>query len=206
VTVDSNTARGLTNQILYGIDRVPDLSDEAALAACADSILNQRHFAYPAEDYAEAIDLTVRAGRLSTDAADISNRFSEDGLLDFLARLARHLDERRPWPRPAFVKLDVEQWNTFAHGKAIAQIDRPTHEINGILNKSFDTVPAGEEKLPVMILELRSGDVVALMGSVDRRSTTFALLQRDPGDPAEVIARFCEFTGFPPEDVVPLAG
>jgi hypothetical protein len=60
-----------------------------------------------------------------------------------------------------------------------------------------------EEKLPVIVLELRSGDVVALMGSVDPRSNTFILLQRDPGDPAAVVERFRECTGgmtFVPPD------
>ncbi|MGC9669128.1 hypothetical protein ACNTMW_21545 [Planosporangium sp. 12N6] len=44
------------------------------------------------------------------------------------------------------------------------------------------------------------------MGSVNPRSTTFALMQRDPGDPAELIARFCELGGFPRGDVLPLTG
>jgi hypothetical protein len=32
------------------------------------------------------------------------------------------------------------------------------------------------------------------------------LLQRDPGEPTEVIARFRELTGFSPEEVVPIVG
>jgi hypothetical protein len=196
--------RGLVNQILYGIDRVADLTDETMVARCADSLINQRHFLQPVGEYAEAINLTVRAGRLAGDALEMSRHHLEAELLDFLARLAQYLDERRPWPRPAFLKLDVEQWSTFGDAKPIARINRPMHQINGILNNSFDTVPIGAEKLPVMILELRSGDVVALMGSIDPRSTVFALMQRDPGDPTALLARFRELTGFAPEDVVPL--
>ncbi|MCW2640537.1 MAG: hypothetical protein JWP76_2843 [Dactylosporangium sp.] len=203
--MDLNTLRGLSNEVLYGIDRVPDLTDEAVVAACVDSLINRRHFLHPVEEYAESINLILREGRLSTQALEMSRRYSETELLEFLARLARQLDERRPWPLPAFVKLDVAQWSSFADAKPIARINRPMMKINDILNKSFDNVPIGAEKLPVMILELRSGDVVALMGSVNPRSTMFALMQRDPGDPAEVIARFCEFTDFSPEEVVPLA-
>jgi hypothetical protein len=205
MTMDPNMARGLVNQILYGIDRVPDLTDETMVVRCADSLINQRHFLQPVGEYAEAINFALREGGLSPDTVEMSRRYSAAELLDFLARLARHLDERRPWPRPAFLKLDVDQWNSFGEAKPIARIHRPMMEINGILNSSFDTVPIGAEKLPVMILELRSGDVVALMGSVDPRSTVFALMQRDPGDPAALIARFRELTDFSPEDIVPLA-
>jgi hypothetical protein len=204
VSVDSNMVRGLINEVLYYVDRVPDLSDDDVAARWVDSMINRRHFPGAIEEYAEAIDRTVRGGRLPTDATELSRRYSEPELLAFLARLARHLDERRPWPPPAFLKLDVGQWSSFADAMPIARINRPMHQINGILNNSFDDVPVGTQKLPIMILQLRSGDVVALMGSVDPRSTTFALMQRDPGDPAEVIARFCELTGFSPEEVVPL--
>jgi hypothetical protein len=202
--VDSNLIRGLVNAVLYYVDRVPDLSDDDVAARWVDSMINRRHFPGSVEEYAEAIDRTVHDGRLPTDATELSRRYSEPELLAFLARLARHLDERRPWPPPAFLKLDIGRWSSFADARPIARINRPMHQINGILNNSFD-VPVGTEKLPVTILQLRSGDVVALMGSIDPRSTTFALMQRDPGDPAEIIARFCEFTGFSSEDVVPLA-
>jgi hypothetical protein len=205
MTMDSTTVRALITEILYGIDRSRDLRDEETLARFADFMINRRYFPGSVEEYAEAINHAVRDGRLPGDTAELSRRFSETELLDFLARLARHLDERRPWPAPAFLKLDAQQWNSFADAKAIARINRPMHQINGILNNAFDQVPVGADKLPVMVLQLRSGDVVALMGSVDPRSTTFALLQRDAGDPAEVIRRFLEVTDFSPEDVVPLA-
>jgi hypothetical protein len=203
--VDSDEAYGLINQISYRLQFVPDLSDEAVLRRAADDLINQISFLQPVEEFYEAVVFTVHKGHLSPMALEIAGeRHSEAELLAFLARLAQHLDERRPWPRPAFLKLDVEQWSTFADAKPIARINRPMHQINGILNNSFDTVPIGAETLPVMILELRSGEVVALMGSVNPRSTVFALMQRDPGDPAEVIAHFCELTGFSPEEVVPL--
>jgi hypothetical protein len=205
MTVESDEAFGLINQICYRLQFVPDLSDDVVLRRAADDLINRISFLHPVEEFYEAIVFTTRHGRLSSMALDVAGeRHSEAEILDFLARLAQHLDERRPWPRPAFLKLDVEQWSTFGDAKPIARINRPMHQINGILNNSFDTVPIGAEKLPVMILELRSGDVVALMGSIDPRSTVFALMQRDPGDPTALLARFRELTGFAPEDVVPL--
>jgi hypothetical protein len=99
------------------------------------------------------------------------------------------------------VKLDAQRWPEFANARAIARLNLPTHQIVGRLNKDFDTVTMGERELPVIILDLRSGEVVALMGSLEPRSTTFTLLQRDPGDAADVVAHFCEFTGIPPQAV-----
>ena len=51
----------------------------------------------------------------------------------------------------------------------------------------------------VIVLELRSGDVVAVREQRHPHSEIYALLQRDSGDAAEVIARFCEFTDLSPE-------
>jgi hypothetical protein len=204
--MDANTARGLINQILYGIDRVPDLTADDAVSACADSLINQRHFRHPVEEYAEAISHALHEGGVPAQAVESSRRYSAPDLLDFLTRLARRLDERRPWPDPAFRKLDPDEWSTFANATPVARINRPTHQVTGILHNSFDEVPVGAEKLPVMILRLPTGDVVALMGSLDSRSRTFTLLQRDDGDPTNVIERFREVTGFAPDDIVPIAG
>ncbi|MBT8224132.1 MAG: hypothetical protein HKP61_17275 [Dactylosporangium sp.] len=200
----ANTARGLVNQILYDIDRVDDPRDRSMAARCADSIINRRHFSHPVEWYAEALSLTLGAGRLSPQTSQMSRRYSEAELLGFLTLLAECLDEARPWPRPAFVKRDIAEWAAFGEARAIAKIVRPMHQINGILNAAFDFVPLGEERLPVMILELRSGEVVALMGSIEPKSMTFLLMRRDPGDPVALITRFCEYTRFSAREVIPL--
>ncbi len=203
--MDASMTRGLVNQVLYGIDRVRDLGDETMVARCADSIIDQRHFRRPVGEYAEAIGSTLRAGRLPVPASELSRRYDEEELLGFLARLAQRLDALRPWPRPAFRRLDVAEWDGFVDATLIARIERPMHQITGVLNRSFDSVPLGDRKLPVLILELRTGDVVALMGSVEPATTHAVLLQRDPGDPAETIGRFVECTGFAPGDVIPVA-
>ena len=94
--MDANTVRGLVNQVLYGIDRVPDLGDDAAVTACAEALIAQRVYRHPVDEYAEAIALTLRAGHLHEQTVGMSDRFSEAELLDFLARLAKVLDQRRP--------------------------------------------------------------------------------------------------------------
>jgi hypothetical protein len=93
--VDSNTVRGLVNQVLYGIDKVPDLRDDAAVVACADALIAQRNYLDPIDEYAEAIAITLREGRLTEQTAGMSDRFSPEELLDFLSRLDKVLAERR---------------------------------------------------------------------------------------------------------------
>ena len=56
----------------------------------------------------------------------------------------------------------------------------------------------------MLILRLRTGEVVALVGSVDPHPTPFALMHRGPGDTAEVVAHFRELTRFRAEDVTPI--
>lgn len=201
--MDPEDVRGVMNQLLYPIDGAPDLSD-ATVARQVDNLVDGRLFSTPVADFAEAIDETLRAGALHPQTAEMSRRFSEPELLDFLRRVARQLEDRRPWPPPRFAKLDVEQWDSFRDANAIARIDRPMHQINGAVGYAFDEVPTGAGKLPVLILTLRTGEVIALMGSVDPRSTSFVLLHRDPGSAAEVIDHFRELTRLRAEDITPL--
>jgi hypothetical protein len=203
--MDPNLVRGLTNQLLYGIDRVPDLGDDATVERLADALINRRTFKQPVEGYFEALSEVLAAGRLPADSLGLTRRFTEPEILAFLDRLHRKLDAMRPWPRPRYLKLDVGSWPTFAQARGIARIDMPEHQVEGLLNSSFDGVEAGTAQLPVMILELRTGETVALMGSTDRTSTVWTLLQRDPGDPATLIDHVRELTGFSEDVLQPLA-
>lgn len=199
--MDQNQTRGVLNQLLYPIDGAPDLSDATA-ARLVDNMIDGRLFSASVADFAAAIDHTLRAGALDPETAETSRRYTEPELLEFLRRVTRQLDARLPWPVPRFTKLDVSQWDTFGDAPAIARIDRPTHQITGVVGYPFDHVPAGEAKLPVLILRLHTGDVIALMGSVDPRSTSFTLLHRGQDRPGEVIAHFLDLTGFRGDDIV----
>ena len=201
--MDPNQARGVMNQLLYPIDGAPDLGDATA-ARLVDNMIEGKLFAAPVTDFAAAIEQTLRDGALHPQTAEVSRRYTETELLDFLRRVAHQLDLRKPWPAPRFTKLDAAQWDTFGDAAVIARVNRPTHQINAAVGFPFDQVAAGDGKLPVLILRLRTGEVVAMMGSVDPRSTTFALLLRGPEDRTEVLTHFRELTGFRADDIVPL--
>ena len=97
--MDPNQVRGVMNQLLYPIDGAADLSD-ATVARLVDNMIEGKLFSAPVADFAAAIEQTLRAGALPSSAAGISRRYTEPELLDFVRRVARHLDERKPWPPP----------------------------------------------------------------------------------------------------------
>jgi hypothetical protein len=200
MTMDQRQARGVMNQLFYPIDGAPDLGDATA-ARLVDNMIDGRLFSAGVEDFAAAIDLTLQAGTLDPQTAEASRRYTEPELIDFLRRVARELAARRPWPPKRFTKLDVTRWDSFGAAVVVARIDRPRHQINGALGLSFDHVAAGDGRLPVLLLRLRTGEEVAVVGSVDARSTSFALLNRGPEDPAEVVAHFKELAGLRDGDV-----
>ena len=89
--MDPEDVRGVMNQLLYPIDGARDLSD-ATVERLVDNLMEGRLFSTPVADFAEAIDHTLRAGALHPQTAEMSRRFSEPDLLDFLRRVARRLD------------------------------------------------------------------------------------------------------------------
>ena len=74
----------------------------------------------------------------------------------------------------------------------------------GLLNRGLDAVPTTAGDMPVMMVRLRSGEVVALVGTTDPGSTAFTLVSRDPDDAGQIIDHFCKLTGFPAGEVFPI--
>jgi hypothetical protein len=195
--VDLEETRGVMNQLLYPIDGAPDLSDATATRMVANMI-DGRLFRTPVAVFAATIGQVLQAGALHPQTAGMSRRHTEAELLDYLGRVAQKLEERRPWPPPLLTKLDAAQWPAFGDATVIARIDRPMHAVKSAIREPFDEVPTADGTLPVVILQLRTGEVVAVLGS-----TSFVLLHRGSGDPAEVLAHFREATTFRPEDISP---
>jgi hypothetical protein len=89
--MDADEARGRINQLLYGVNMVRDLTDEAATARRAESIINQRNFTRPVEEYVDAIAAVLREGHLHEQTRNLNPRHSEGELMEFLRRLAERL-------------------------------------------------------------------------------------------------------------------
>jgi hypothetical protein len=201
MTMDAFTVSGVVTEILYSIDKVADLHDPQTQDRLVTFMINRRSFPRGIEEYDEAIEQVLRDGRIPPRALGLSTRYSEEEQLRFLGDVHDRMEARKPWPRPAFVKVPVRTWDEMGVGRAVAQITKPAHRLQGVFNNSFDRVPVGDDTMPVMFLELRSGDRVAVIGSVDPRSSVFTLMQQGDGDPAALIARFSDATGIPLDDV-----
>jgi hypothetical protein len=201
MTMDAPTVSGVISEILYSIDKVSDLHDPETQDRLVAFMINRRSLPRGIEEYDEAIEQVLDAGRIPPRALGFSTRYSEEEQLQFLRAVHDRMKARKPWPRPAFVKTPVQTWDELGPVTAIAQITKPQHRLQGVFHKSFDDVPVGDGTIPVMLLKLRSGDTVALIGSVDPRSPVFTLMQKGDGDPKALIAHFSEVTGIPPEEI-----
>lgn len=201
--MDDNEVSGLMTLFLYGIDKAPDLGP-STVDLSADDLLNQVHYRQPAQDYFDAFGAVLRSGRVPAHAMEGVERYSQPEILDFISRLHAKLDQARPWPRPRHRKVDVSEWPSFAHARGIARITALPSRVESMFRSDFDKVSTGSGDLPVMILELRSGELVAILGSTELGSRTYTLLARDAKDPAATIAHFRDVTRFTEEEVAPL--
>jgi hypothetical protein len=191
--------RGTLNQILYLTNYYRDLSDEDA-AEVASRMIEYDFFDDGPAVYREAIGQALGSSVLMDEDA-VDTRHDESRLREFLGKVAAALDARRPWPSPRYRMLDAKQWETFGQARAIAKIAWSPGRVGDHLRSLFDTVQVGDVSLPVLVFQIRSGEVLGLLGSADPKVHSVTLYQRDPGDPAEVVAHFCEFTGFDPAEV-----
>jgi hypothetical protein len=190
------------NEILYGVQFDP--LNERTVDGVAQAMVDHRYLVSGPAAYLAAIEQALRSDAVLTDA--LRTRHSEESFRAFLEKLRDHLLALKPWPEPRFRKLPVSEWESFGEAKAIARIpDLHPSTVAERLPSIFDDVRIGESGLPVLVLRLGTGETVALMGSTDPKARGVALLQRDPGDPDEVIAHFRELAGFSPEEVVPLS-
>lgn len=183
--------RGIVNQILYGAQQ-SRLDDEAAQRV-AQAMVEYQVFTSGPANYLAAIEQALGSGEA---LVGIPVRVEEGTFRDFLIQLRQHLVALQPWPEPRFRKLPVSEWANFGHARSIARIDKSVQGVADRLPSIFDHVEVGDTRLPVLILRLRTGEEVALMGSVDIQTKSVTLLQREQRDPNETIEHFTEFTGI----------
>ncbi|MFB9233958.1 hypothetical protein ACFFWC_00155 [Plantactinospora siamensis] len=196
-------ARGYLDMLLYTLDSAPDLSDASA-AMMADGLIDGRYFAGRVEEFADAIRVALRHGELPPDSVDLSRRYGAAEMLDFLARVGRRLDELRPWPEPAFVKLAAADWPGVERARPIARVPLPAYQIGGLVKEQFDEVAGPSGPLLVLVLRLRGGAVVALRGPVDPRAMSFDLVAREDGEAGPLVELVRDLVGFSAADLVPI--
>ncbi|HEX6682846.1 MAG TPA: hypothetical protein VF062_08625 [Candidatus Limnocylindrales bacterium] len=189
--------QGTANKIVYYVMFTPRLDDKV-VDDVAEAILQRRSLADGPQVYYDA--LTSAANMDLSNL--ISSEHSADDLRHFFQRLHDRLDKARPWPEPAYAVVPLTEWDS-ARQQAIARIELTTMQVTSRLRKSFLSLPHGDGTIPALILRLRDGREVGLLGAhgIGNRVT---LLQRGEGDPTEVVHAFSGATGIAEEEITPL--
>ena len=142
----------------------------------------------------------LRAGLASGEqlSGDIARHHDEATFRSFLGRLADRMEALRPWPTPPYRKLpasrhaDVFEW---------LELGRIGYGAKGLAER-LHRYPEGVGNREVLVLQLESGDVVALLD--DRHRKGWSVLVSGSARPADdVIAAFRTATGFTAKDIAP---
>jgi hypothetical protein len=176
--------RGYTNQIVYGTELQSPI-DDSLLSVLIDELIRQRYFTDPVESYYEAAVEALQSG----EEIRLDDTQDEDAVRDLLARMLRMLDERRPWPEPPFRTLPVEGWQGLERAPKIGHITIRPMDLEGRLYRSFERYESGGQELRILVLRLRTGQIVGLRIASLRQPNVDVY---SPSDPEEVRAALHE--------------
>lgn len=181
--------RGYINQILFGTELRAPLSDQL-LARLVDALLQQKYFNSPVDDYYRAAERALNSGEpLAIDSSQ-----DEGAARDLFVRLLPALDKRRPWPEPAFRKVDICDWSESLQQPLAGQIALTVKQTEHILHRNFRAFEFNGVELAALTLQLRSRVQLSLFG---RRKFNQARIDlRTDADPAATISEFTEATGI----------
>ena len=180
--------RGYVNQMTHGTDLRHRVGDNL-VARLADELIRQRYFNHPVENYYQA----AIAGLESGESVTLTEDQDEQVVRDLLARLVRALDERRPWPEPPFTSLDTSEWSNLRDAPVIGRIPMKERDVQTRLHRVFsENLPDGNEGR-VLILRLRTGQIVALLSPISFGTSGIDLLAHT--NPESTLAAFRDLTG-----------
>ena len=191
--------RGVTNVVLYSVQFDRELGDP--VAAQDGAVLARKHAVGLTPQ--AAYDALAQASRSAAPlTGDIPQSHSDQEFREFLRRLLGRLDTLRPWPDLPYRRLDASRWADFAAARPIGRIGMGYVRAQERLRRIFDRLDDGNSR-EVLLLRLRSGDEVALVGAPQAAEVT--VLQRASDRPAaQVLAEFVNATGFTADEVTPL--
>jgi hypothetical protein len=200
--VDEQQWRATVNGVLYQTQFAPTLDDEQLVATGVRELVQRPLFGQPPDVTLAALRAALASG--TTLGAGIPQPHDEDSVRTFLGRLADRLEASRPWPTQPFRVLSWRDRPEALTAPAVARI-------------SYDWKPAADrlrtnaeqaDDRAVVVLELDTGDVVAVVDDWDLRSGLrdgqSTLLSASARPAPEVIEAFKAATGFTDDEVVPV--
>jgi hypothetical protein len=194
--------RGVNNAVLYSVqfDRV---LDGPAVDRIARLLLENTPLRLTPQQAYDALAHALRSDTPLT--GDMPQPHGEREFRGFLRDLLGRLDAMRPWPQAPYDRLDAARWADFTGARPIGRLGMGYVQAQERLKKIFDRVEDGGTR-EVLLLRLRSGAEVALVGAPGAREVT--VLQRpidEPAQPpAQALAELASATGFRPDELTPL--
>ena len=134
---------------------------------------------------------------------DIPQSHSDQEFREFLRRLLGRLDTLRPWPDLPYRRLDASRWADFAAARPIGRIGMGYVRAQERLRRIFDRLDDGNSR-EVLLLRLRSGDEVALVGAPQAVGRSRSCSVRPTALPRRCSRKFVNATGFTADEVTPL--
>lgn len=206
-TVAEQTWRGLVNQVRYALAYVRQ-PDEATAQVFAQRMIERRVFPSGPQAYLDGLAQAAQAPQLIE--APTPGGPDEATLRAFCGQIVAHLRHARAttyadgWPPERFTQLPARDW-PWASAPVTAVVAAGLHEVSARTWRIFEFSHSPEGTTAVLVLRLRTGEVVALVvppgpSLADRRRTMLKVLD---GDPATAVASFAELTGFPADSIVP---
>ncbi|MEU7145831.1 hypothetical protein ABZ942_40760 [Nocardia sp. NPDC046473] len=187
----------LVTQLCASMAYLDDLSGAEIVADAAQDLIDRISYAATVSEFYPALVASVAAGTLPDEVRELAGGFDTAQILDFFARVVTELDRLRPWPEPALVSVDPATWPSMGSSVPIGWVDIPIDDLEWAVKAPFGDVVADEP--PMLVLRLRDGRMVALVGDEEPDPAQFVLLlpaHADQRDSAEVIAYLARYAGL----------
>ncbi|WP_216897428.1 hypothetical protein [Nocardia alni] len=182
---------------------VSDLSGDELVTHAADDLIDRLSYEATVADFHPVFVRAVTTATLPPMALAAAEIHSAAAILSFLGRLLIELERRRPWPQPTLLPVDPEQWPSLGSGLPIAWFELPLPLAQESVRASFDLdAEISGAETTLLVLRLRGGQLVALVGERGPAPSRFLVLMPDAEgqqDPAEVIEYLVAYTGLPLE-------
>ncbi|MFD8247876.1 hypothetical protein [Nocardia sp. NPDC059691] len=184
-------------QLCASMAHVDDLSAAEVVGAAAEDLIDRVSYAQTVEEFYPALAQAVSAQTVPDPAVEAADGVDRDEILGFFARLLAELDRRRPWPGPVTVAVDPRTWPTPGSSRLIGWLDIGISALEWAVKAGFAAVPDDDQA--VLVLRLRSGQLIALVGEQDPDPARFMVLLPDldgQQDPVAVIAYLSRYAGL----------
>jgi hypothetical protein len=195
--------RGAVNGVLYVVQFEPVL-DEQVVATTADQLVARPMFDQPVQRTLDQLREGLASGEQLTGV--IPQPHEEAAVRDFVGRLVDRLESMRPFPVPAYRKLPAHSHGEVLSAPAVGRVAYDWKQAADRLRRGIERV----DDRAVLVLQLDSGDVVALVDDWDitpaggHRDGESALLSASPKPAAELVDAFRAATGFTADEVTAL--